>query len=76
MLLVARFGPAACGLFASGTTGTSTGAVICAHDSLTPLGGAVPLVNIMLGEVSPGGTGSGLYGMLVFALLSVFIAAT
>jgi len=69
-----RFGPAASGLFASSTTGTSTGAVNAAHDSFTPLGGAVPLVNIMLGEVSPGGVGSGLYGMLVFALLSVFIA--
>ena len=44
------------------------------HDSFTPIGGAVPLVNMMLGEVSPGGTGSGLYGMLVFALLGVFIA--
>ncbi len=70
----ARFGPAASGLFASSTTGTSTGAVNSQHDSYTPAGGAVPLVNIMFGEVSPGGTGSGLYGMLVFALLSVFIA--
>jgi K+-transporting ATPase ATPase A chain len=69
-----RFGPVACGLFADTTTGTSTGSVNCQHDSLTPLGGAVPLVNMMLGEVSPGGTGSGLYGMLVFALTSVFIA--
>jgi len=69
-----RFGPAASGLFASSTTGTSTGSVNSMHDSFTPLGGAVPLVNIMLGEVSPGGTGSGLYGMLVFALLGVFIA--
>jgi K+-transporting ATPase ATPase A chain len=69
-----RFGPAASGLFAASTTGTSTGAVNSAHDSFTPAGGAVPLVNIMLGEVSPGGTGSGLYGMLVFALLAVFIA--
>jgi K+-transporting ATPase ATPase A chain len=69
-----RFGPAACGLFADSTTGTSTGSVDCAHDSLTPVGGAVPLVNMMLGEVSPGGTGSGLYGMLIFALTSVFIA--
>jgi K+-transporting ATPase ATPase A chain len=69
-----RFGAASCGLFAASTTGTSTGAVNCAHDSLVPLGGAVPLVNIMFGEVSPGGTGSGLYGMLIFALLSVFIA--
>jgi K+-transporting ATPase ATPase A chain len=69
-----RFGPAACGLFADTTTGTSTGSINCAHDSMTPIGGAVPLVNMMLGEVSPGGTGSGLYGMLVFALTSVFIA--
>jgi K+-transporting ATPase ATPase A chain len=69
-----RFGPGASGLFAASTTGTSTGAVIAAHDSFTPAGGAVPLVNIMLGEVSPGGVGAGLYGMLVFALLSVFIA--
>ena len=69
-----RFGPLGSGLFASSTTGTSTGAVNSAHDSYTPLGGAVPLVNMMYGEVSPGGTGSGLYGMLVFALLSVFIA--
>ena len=69
-----RLGSAACGLFAATTTGTSTGAVNCAHDSMTPAGGAVPLVNIMLGEVSPGGVGAGLYGMLVFAILSVFIA--
>src|SRR5207253_9253405 len=69
-----RFGPATSGLFASSTTGTSTGAIDAQHDSFTPLGGAAPLVNIMLGEVDPGGTGSGLYGMLLFALLSVFIA--
>jgi K+-transporting ATPase ATPase A chain len=69
-----RFGPGASGLFAATTTGTSTGAVISAHDSFTPAGGAVPLVNMMLGEVSPGGVGAGLYGMLIFALLSVFIA--
>jgi K+-transporting ATPase ATPase A chain len=69
-----RFGSAASGLFAATTTGTSTGAVISAHDSFTPGGGAVPLVNMMLGEVSPGGVGAGLYGMLIFALLSVFIA--
>lgn len=69
-----RFGAASCGLFAASTTGTSTGAVNCAHDSLTPLGGAVPLVNMMFGEIDPGGTGSGLYGMLIFALLAVFIA--
>ena len=69
-----RFGPATSGLFAATTTGTSTGAVIAAHDSFTPGGGAVPLVNMMLGEVSPGGVGAGLYGILIFALLSVFIA--
>jgi potassium-transporting ATPase potassium-binding subunit len=69
-----RFGPGASGLFAAATTGTSTGSVNSMHDSYTPIGGAAPLVNIMLGEVDPGGTGSGLYGMLLFALLSVFIA--
>ena len=69
-----RFGSAGCGLFSASTTGTSTGAVNCAHDSMTPLGGMSPMANMMLGEVSPGGTGAGLYGMLIFALLSVFIA--
>ena len=69
-----RLGSAACGLFAASTTGTSTGAVNCAHDSLTPLGGMAPLAGMMLGEVSPGGVGAGLYGILVFALLGVFIA--
>ena len=69
-----RFGAAASGLFAASTTGTSTGAVNASHDSFTPLGGGVPLVNMMLGEVCPGGVGAGLYGMLVFALLAVFIA--
>jgi K+-transporting ATPase ATPase A chain len=69
-----RFGAAGCGAYAAITTGTSTGAVTCAHDSMTPLGGMAPLMNMMLGEVSPGGTGAGLYGMLVFALLAVFIA--
>ena len=69
-----RFGTSASGLFAAATTGTSTGSVNSMHDSYTPIGGAAPLVNIMLGEVDPGGTGSGLYGMLLFALLSVFIA--
>jgi potassium-transporting ATPase potassium-binding subunit len=69
-----RFGAVGCGLFAPSTTGTSTGSVDCMHDSMTAIGGAVPLVNMMLGEVSPGGTGAGLYGMLIFALTSVFIA--
>jgi len=69
-----RFGTPASALFAASTTGTSTGAVDSAHDSYTPLGGMVPMVNMMLGEVSPGGVGAGLYGMLIFALLAVFIA--
>lgn len=69
-----RFGPAASALFAATTTGTSSGAVNAAHDSFTPLGGAAPLINMMLGEVGPGGVGAGLYGMLVFALLAVFLA--
>ncbi|MCU0270870.1 MAG: potassium-transporting ATPase subunit KdpA [Acidimicrobiales bacterium] len=69
-----RFGSPASGLYAASTTGTSTGAVNSAHDSFTPAGGAVSLVNMMLGEVSPGGVGAGLYGVLVFALFAVFIA--
>ncbi|HET7487089.1 MAG TPA: potassium-transporting ATPase subunit KdpA [Acidimicrobiales bacterium] len=69
-----RLGSAACGYFAASTTSTSDGAVNCQHDSLTPLGGGAAMVNMMYGEVSPGGTGSGLYAMLVFALLAVFIA--
>src|SRR5262249_1552057 len=69
-----RFGAPSSGLFAAATTGTSTGSVNSQHDSYTLAGGAAPLVNIMFGEVDPGGTGSGLYGMLLFALLSVFIA--
>jgi K+-transporting ATPase ATPase A chain len=69
-----RFGPSGSGLYAASTTGTSTGSVNSMHDSYTPLGGAAPLVNIMLGEVSPGGVGAGLYGMLIFVLLAVFIA--
>jgi K+-transporting ATPase ATPase A chain len=69
-----RNGPAISGLFNSAATGTSTGAINSASDSYTPLGGGVLLVNMMLGEVSPGGVGSGLYGMLILALLSVFIA--
>jgi K+-transporting ATPase ATPase A chain len=69
-----RFGPVSCGYYAGSTTSTSDGAINCQHDSLTPLGGGTTLVNMMYGEVSPGGTGSGLYGMLIFALLAVFIA--
>ncbi|HVC96029.1 MAG TPA: potassium-transporting ATPase subunit KdpA [Pirellulales bacterium] len=69
-----RFGVANSALFATITTDASCGAVIAMHDSFTPLGGLVPLVNIQLGEVIFGGVGAGLYGMLVFVLLSVFIA--
>ncbi len=69
-----RFGIPASAAFAASTTGTSTGAVIASHDSMTPFGGGVVLVNMMLSEVSPGGVGSGLYGILVLAVLAVFIA--
>ncbi len=69
-----RFGIAATGLFAAITTAASCGAVNGMHDSFTPLGGMVPLVLMQLGEVVFGGTGTGLYGMLIFALLAVFIA--
>ena len=70
----ARFGIADSGLFASVTTAASCGAVNTMHDSLMPMGGFIPLWNMMLGEVVFGGVGSGLYGMLVFALTAVFIA--
>ncbi len=69
-----RFGIANSALFTTVTTDASCGAVNTMHDSLTPLGGMVPLINIMLGEIIFGGVGSGLYGMLLFAILSVFIA--
>jgi len=69
-----RFGIADTGLFVAVTTAASCGAVNAMHDSLMPLGGFVPLWNMMLGEVVFGGVGSGLYGMLVFALMAVFIA--
>jgi K+-transporting ATPase ATPase A chain len=69
-----RFGIAESGLFAAITTGASCGAVNAMHDSFTPLGGLVPLVNMQLGEVVFGGVGTGLYGMLVFAIMAVFIA--
>jgi K+-transporting ATPase ATPase A chain len=69
-----RFGIASSALFATVTTDASCGAVNSMHDSYTPLGGMVPLVNIMLGEVIFGGVGAGLYGMLLFVILSVFIA--
>jgi K+-transporting ATPase ATPase A chain len=69
-----RFGVAGSALFATVTTDASCGAVNAMHDSFTPLGGLIPLVNIELGEVIFGGVGAGLYGMLVFVLLTVFIA--
>ncbi len=69
-----RFGVADSSIFATATTATSTGAVDSFHDSYTSLGGAALLLNMMYGEVAPGGTGSGLYGILILAVLSVFIA--
>jgi len=61
-------------IFSDSTTGTSTGAVNAMHDSFTPLGGLVPLLNIQLGEVVFGGVGAGLYGMLIYVVIAVFIA--
>ena len=69
-----RFGPSASGLWAASTTGTSNGSVNSMHDSYTPAGGMVPLVHMKLGEISPGGVGVGLNGLLILAILSVFIA--
>jgi K+-transporting ATPase ATPase A chain len=69
-----RFGIGASGAFAASTTGTSAGAVNSFHDSYTAIGGLVPTAHMLLGEVSPGGVGTGLYSMLVFVLLAVFIA--
>ena len=69
-----RFGIAASALFAAVTTATSCGAVNTMHDSMTPLGGFVPLFLIQLGEVAPGGVGTGVYSILMFAILGVFIA--
>ncbi len=69
-----RFGVAASSLFAASTTLTSTGAVNSFHDSFTPFGGGLTVFDMMLGEIAPGGTGSGLYGMLVLAIVAVFVA--
>jgi len=69
-----RFGIGSSALFATATTGTSAGAVNSMHDSFTPLGGLVPLIMMQLGEVAPGGVGTGLYSILVFAIVAVFIA--
>ncbi|MCZ2263349.1 potassium-transporting ATPase subunit KdpA [Isoptericola sp. QY 916] len=70
----ARFGIVGTTLFATTSTTTSTGAVNAMHDSFTALGGMIPMLNMMLGEVAPGGVGSGLYGMLVLAVIAVFVA--
>ncbi|QEU99228.1 potassium-transporting ATPase subunit KdpA [Streptomyces viridifaciens] len=69
-----RFGIAASTLFAASTTLTSTGAVNSFHDSFTPFGGGITIFNMMLGEIAPGGVGSGLYGMLILAVVAVFVA--
>lgn len=69
-----RFGIADSAVFADSTTLTSTGAVDSAHDSLTSLGGMITMFNMQLGEVAPGGTGSGLYGILILAVITVFVA--
>ncbi|QGG42424.1 potassium-transporting ATPase subunit KdpA [Aeromicrobium yanjiei] len=69
-----RLGEWASSLFAVMTTGTSTGAVNASHDSMTPVGGGMALLNMMLGEVTPGGVGSGIYGILIMSILTVFIA--
>jgi K+-transporting ATPase ATPase A chain len=68
-----RFGILGSALFAASTTATSTGAVNSMHDSYTALGGMIPMINMMLGEVAPGGVGSGLYGMLILAVIAVFV---
>ncbi len=69
-----RFGTPGCSLFAASTTVTSTGAVNCFHDSLTPFGGGIALFDIALGEIAPGGIGAGMYGILILATVTVFVA--
>jgi K+-transporting ATPase ATPase A chain len=69
-----RFGTPACSVFAASTTVTSTGAVNCFHDSLTPFGGGIALFDIALGEIAPGGIGAGMYGILILAIVTVFVA--
>jgi K+-transporting ATPase ATPase A chain len=69
-----RFGRPACSLFAASTTVTSTGSVDCFHDSLTPFGGGIALFDIALGEIAPGGIGAGMYGILILAIVTVFVA--
>jgi K+-transporting ATPase ATPase A chain len=67
-------GTPGCSLFAASTTVTSTGAVNCFHDSLTPFGGGIALFDIALGEIAPGGIGAGMYGILILAIVTVFVA--
>jgi K+-transporting ATPase ATPase A chain len=69
-----RFGTPGCSLFAASTTVTSTGAVNCFHDSLTPFGGGIALFDMALGEIVPGGIGAGMYGLLILAIVTVFVA--
>jgi potassium-transporting ATPase potassium-binding subunit len=69
-----RFGTPACSMFAASTTVTSTGSVNCFHDSLTPFGGGIALFDIALGEIAPGGIGAGMYGILILAIVTVFVA--
>jgi potassium-transporting ATPase potassium-binding subunit len=69
-----RFGAPGCSLFAASTTVTSTGSVNCFHDSLTPFGGGIALFDIALGEIAPGGIGAGMYGLLILAIVTVFVA--
>jgi potassium-transporting ATPase potassium-binding subunit len=69
-----RFGPSGCSVFAASTTVTSTGSVNCFHDSLTPFGGGIAVFDIALGEVAPGGIGAGMYGILILAVVTVFVA--
>lgn len=69
-----RLGVATSALFAAATTGTSCGAVDAMHDSFTPLGGLLPMFNMLMGSIAPGGVGAGLYGFLVLAVIAVFVA--
>jgi K+-transporting ATPase ATPase A chain len=69
-----RFGPSSCSVFAASTTVTSTGSVNCFHDSLTPFGGGIAVFDIALGEIAPGGIGAGMYGILILATVTVFVA--
>ena len=69
-----RTGTPGCSVFAASTTVTSTGSVSCFHDSLTPFGGGIALLDIALGEIAPGGIGAGMYGILVLAMVTVFVA--